>query len=459
MPSGAFPRWKNFCGVEHLLSIGRKKAILFLGASLLLALCGGAPAAQAEIARTGAVTEASYWQAKQENGDAVRLTPAEIEALNAKMRKSEPTLRAMADEPAEQDGETVKSSIWASTQEYWPQDAMPSAYTADGALTWENWNAMLTNRNIADVPAQVKVRYAVTTRRANMRLLPSQQGLYEGTGELSRHYDDLQATAVDPAEAVAVWHVSMDGAFAFVETRNYRGWLPLADLAFTDRETWLQFARPADFFVVMKDKIRLQAEGTQQVYQMGAKIPARVENGTETLLLPVRQADGQLAIVRGGADIGGLHHGFLPFTDNQVFKQAFSFLGDVYGWGGQDESVDCSSFVGDVYRSMGIEIPRDADRQEAALVHNLPLGGFSTADRYADVRTARPGALLFKPGHVMLYLGTDEAGTPLVIHCASSYYEGGVKHYVRRVLVSDLTYRNGAGTETIDALTSIGQVQ
>ena len=87
---------------------------------------------------------------------------------------------------------------------------------------------------------------------------------------------------------------------------------------------------------------------------MGAKIPARVENGTETLLLPVRQADGQLAIVRGSADIGGLHHGFLPFTDNQVFKQAFSFLGDVYGWGGQDESVDCSSFVGDVYGSMGI---------------------------------------------------------------------------------------------------------
>ncbi len=459
MPSGAFSRWKNFYEVEHLLSIGRKKAILFLGASLLLALCGGAPAAQAEIARTGAVTETAYWQAKQEDGDAVRLTPAEIEALNARMRKSEPTLRAMADEPAEQDGEAVKSSIWASTQECWPQDAMPSAYTADGALTWEKWNAMLTNRNIANVPAKAELRYAVTTRRGNMRLLPSHQGLYDGIGELATHYDNLQATAVDPAEAVAVWHVSMDGAFAFVETRNYRGWLPLADLAFTNRETWLQFARPADFFVVTKDKIRLQAEGTQQVYQMGAKIPAQVENGAETLLLPVRQADGQLAIVRGGADIGGLHHGFLPFTDNQVFKQAFSFLGDVYGWGGQDESVDCSSFAGDVYRSMGIEIPRDADRQEAALVHNLPLGGFSTADRYADVRTARPGALLFKPGHVMLYLGTDEAGTPLVIHCASSYYEGGVKHYVRRVLVSDLTYCNGAGTETIDALTSIGQVQ
>ena len=90
--------------------------------------------------------------------------------------------------------------------------------------------------------------------------------------------------------------------------------------------------------------------------------------------------------------------------------------------------------------------------------HRTPMYG-STAERYATVRTADVGALLFKPGHVMMYLGTDDSGTPMVIHCASSYYAGGYKHYIRQVIVSDLTYQNGSGTATIDGLTSIGQVR
>ena len=136
------------------------------------------------------------------------------------------------------------------------------------------------------------------------------------------------------------------------------------------------------------------------------------------------------------------------------------FLGDEYGWGGMDDSVDCSAFTADIYRSMGIELPRDADQQELAMSQSLKFDGLTTAQRFAKVKEAPVGALLFKPGHVMMYLGQDAKGNPLVIHSASSYFtfDKGKKqkHYIRKILVSDLHYQNSKAVETIDGLTSAG---
>ena len=79
----------------------------------------------------------------------------------------------------------------------------------------------------------------------------------------------------------------------------------------------------------------------------------------------------------------------------------------------------------------------------------------SNAERWDIVSRAPVGSLLFKPGHVMMRLGNDDAGRPLVIHSASSYFDGGNKIYIRKVIVSDLHYKNSAGIETIDGLTGI----
>ena len=104
---------------------------------------------------------------------------------------------------------------------------------------------------------------------------------------------------------------------------------------------------------------------------------------------------------------------------------------------------------------MGIEIPRDADRQE----YSMPLiGNISTqrqGGRLALLKKSPRGTLLFKPGHVMMLLGNDDHGTPIIIHAASSYFSNGKKIYVRKVLVSDTSYQNYYGDATIDTLTGL----
>ncbi|MBQ9479702.1 MAG: C40 family peptidase, partial [Selenomonadaceae bacterium] len=157
-------------------------------------------------------------------------------------------------------------------------------------------------------------------------------------------------------------------------------------------------------------------------------------------------------------DDKSINHGWLPCTQNNFVKQAFKFLGDEYGWGGLNDSVDCSSFVGDVYRSMGIQLPRDSNWQEAVMPIVSVFNDVGTAMRYDIVKRAPIGSLLFKRGHVMMYLGQDKSGTPLVIHSASSYVRNGEKIFIRKVIVSDLRYQGTAGVETIDQLTGIAAV-
>ena len=69
--------------------------------------------------------------------------------------------------------------------------------------------------------------------------------------------------------------------------------------------------------------------------------------------------------------------------------------------------------------------------------------------------------LLHFPGHIMLYLGRDEHGTPMVIHAFSEYLEacepeGETLRRVDRVAVSDLTL--GAGTSRRSFLERITKV-
>ena len=94
----------------------------------------------------------------------------------------------------------------------------------------------------------------------------------------------------------------------------------------------------------------------------------------------------------------------------------------------------------------------------------ISLAGLDTSARYQRVRNSLPGALLFKYGlHVMLYLGQDSAGTPMVLHSASSYFtfpDGEPeKQYIRQVIVSDLHYMNASQVETIDGMSSIGSLK
>ena len=439
------------------------KSVAFVAITALLILLGAGNTSYASIAIHDARATADYWTERNPNGEKLYLTREQIVSVNQAIREKTSSLTDLMNYPQRIEGATLKELILSAQQDFREENTPGEHYDKGGVpITQDDYDTAKENCNLNSVSVKTDVRYGVVTMRTDMRLLPTPHYYYDDRD--FQHYDDLQGTALDPCEPVLVLHTSRDGAFVFAVGRYYKGWVSLGAIGFTDRETWGKYVSPKNFLVVTDHKKKVHAGGAWDVlFQMGSTIPlksAQLQGDAYQAIIPV-EVNGCLSesVVAIKAD-NTTSLGYLPCTPNNFVRQSMKFLGDVYGWGGMEESVDCSSYVQDVYRSMGILLPRDADQQEIAMKNSVSLAGLHTAVRYQKTAEAPVGALLFKPGHVMLYLGRDAKGTPLAIHSASSYFtfSGGEakKHYIRKVLVSDLTYQNRKAIQTIDGMTSIG---
>ncbi len=389
---------------------------------LILMMSSICNAATIEINDSRATAE--YWINRNPNGDNILMTNQQISQLNKEILS--------------RDNYSADLSKYPSTI---------SAARVNDLIKKAEGKTYKGNHNVVN---DVNVRYAVTIERGDIRLQP-----IDWTGDI---YDSLQGTAIDPAEAVAVLIDS--GNFVFVQSRSYIGWLNKNKIAFTNRETWLNYFNPKNFIVVTANKKFIEVDGKNILFQMGAKIPIVTSDSYDDIFMMKIPTSINGQLVEKNIPIAmydnDINENFLACTKNNFIRQAFKFLGDIYGWGGLQESVDCSAFVQNVYRSMGIEIPRDADCQENAMPIFAVFNDVTTAERFDIVSRAPIGSLLFKPGHVMMRLGNDENNNPLIIHSASSYYVSGEKIYIRKVIVSDLHYKNYSGIETIDGLKGIG---
>ncbi len=436
-----------------------KKFLIIIGV-ILMAL---AAPAEAALAIQDNRATADYWVGKNKSGEEVFVSTADLDRLNLQIRqKSSNTLVDLAQYPAKVYTQWLKNKITATlTIGHFDKDEVPKLFKNGAALTEYSYTHAKQNTCLDELPAVCEVRYALTINRINLRLLPEDAGWFEGKDDTK--YNQLQATALDPCEPLAVLIDSKDKQFVFVESRYYAGWVKPSDIAFTDKATWLKYAAPQNYLTVLAS--RKTVPHGKAYYQMGGKVLLRAnelqKDGTWAISMPTVDKNG--TIMEQAFNIpndNGVVKGALACSENNLIRQAFRFLGEEYSWGGEDKSVDCSAFVQDVYRSVGIELPRDADKQERAMARSISLKGMSHEERLNIIKKSKAGALLFTGGHVMIYLGTDDNGEPLAIHALSSYYtfDGGktAKHYVRKVVVSDLHYMNRDKVEIIDRLTSVG---
>ncbi len=90
--------------------------------------------------------------------------------------------------------------------------------------------------------------------------------------------------------------------------------------------------------------------------------------------------------------------GLLPFPDGDLEEVALSFLATPYRFGAEDRnSTDCSGFTQQVFRQLGLKLPRTA-REQFRLGEKVPVGGLQRGD-----------LLFFRtyaqfPSHVGIYL-------------------------------------------------------
>ncbi len=143
--------------------------------------------------------------------------------------------------------------------------------------------------------------------------------------------------------------------------------------------------------------------------------------------LPVRRDDGSLelvpALVPRSADVATR---YLDLTPANLLRQSFKFLGERYGWGHSYDTRDCSGFVSEVYRSFGVQLPRNTSAQAVSPALNRIAFDADTdrATRLEVLRSLQVGDLVYIPGHVMMVIGHEGQETYLIHDTAGISYRG-----------------------------------
>ncbi len=409
----------------------------------------------------GEKSTAAYWlSSSQSDVDVtdVWMTSEEITELNQEMLSDEGTAMYDLENMEENyDADQVKATLLEA--EFPEDDLYIGGELIDGPALQESLRSAIRNTGYS---GEQQVQYAIVTTRADVKSWPVSDRV--GYSETDSD-DEFMNTSLNVNEPFIIQgSCTVDGQnFYWGYCNHYTGWVQADHVAIcSTKDQWMDAWKVDvdgnDFLVVTQDKITLEDSlmdpdisgvelmlGTILKTVPDNEVPDSVgERGTwnnYVVSLPVRDSDGSYTThVAAISQHESVSLGYLPMTSENILNLAFSCLGDRYGWGGMLGSLDCSLFTRSVYRCFGLEIPRDARTQAAIPGCTEDVSNLSDEEKAAEIAKLPVGSILFLPGHVMIYLGTED-DVNYVISAAGSLKPAAGEEVLQQysVIVTPLT--------------------
>lgn len=365
---------------------------------------------------TAEMNTADYWISKAEKPAEVLMTPEEIEAFN---QKNNVYISRLNNFPDTMTADEIKNYIAEAP------DFSEANYYIDGKKLDKSFSDNI-NKNIAldNISTSNKLKFGIITNRTSIRTYPVSDVVTDASGNL--FYDEFQGCEAYYNEPVAILWTSADKNWYFAVAKYHYGWIPTKDIALCRTRSDFETAQAyGDFLVVTGDSISLDENPYDTVtssmtFSMGTKLPLAskdeygpvVDNRYVTnnfvLKLPVRNDFGYLeynyALLPVSRDVS---RGYLPYTTENVLKQSFKMLGNIYGWGGMYNSQDCSGYIKYVYACFGFDFSRNSASIASMDLKTTDISQMTTEEKEAFLDTLTPGSLLYFPGHITIYLGKD----------------------------------------------------
>lgn len=361
---------------------------------------------------------ADFWLRNLSDADQIIMNPMEIARYNRKSLRDCEVLKDLRSFPMVFDGAKLqglieKLSVRPAKKRY-----------LDGRELDDNYfNKLHENLNISAIKSLNTVRFGITVRRTEMRVFPTADRVFSEPDDFET--DMFIETALYPVEPLAVLHQSLDGKWLLAQAYNYLAWVPASAVAFIEKQALFNYLDAEHSLVVTGKGILtgynpLKPEISELQLDMGTRVPLAKKSeipmdidgqhpaGNYVIKLPARNSDGnvefRLGLVARSEDV---KVGFLPLTRRNIITQAFKFLGQRYGWGGMFNTRDCSAFIMDVYRSMGVMLPRNAGEQgkmAVGITHTF-TAEMTLEERKHEFNRMPAGTPIYMSGHAMLYLG------------------------------------------------------
>ena len=415
-----------------------------------------------------------YWIRKIDNADKVIMTPQEIENFNRKIINKVGMVC---------DIETYKESLKKDElikliKSY--EIPKKSMYNRYGNLIEEDfYDDVIENTNLEKIEDVNPVKYGIAIRNTSIRSFPTEEAVFDKQGDIE--FDRFQETGCQAFEPLVILHKSKDRKWFFIQMYNYRGWIKAEDIAISkDKKELFDYVNSYKFLVVTGNYTKTRSNPfdisiSKLEFTMGTKIPLETNKvprhignqsveGNYVIKIPVRDSNGNLqfkySLISKKEDI---NLGYLPYTRENILKQAFKLLGDRYGWGDSFGGRDCSSYIMYVFKTFGIRLPRNANEQEAVADKSYKfIEGMSNEERIKVFDSVKPGALVYMPGHAMIYIG-KEKGVPYMIHDFHGYGEKKEDKYefvpVNEVMVTSSLLLTASGVPFIEKFTSVLEIE
>ncbi len=283
----------------------------------------------------------------------------------------------------------------------------------------EDWfKQMLLEANFEEFGKVSKA--GIVIHVSNMRNFPSDKPVFkdfELAGE-GYPFDYNQNSLTTANEPIFISHYSKSKAWVYVSTSYTSGWVPAHNVALISPDIiqkWSQ-ARQA---ILLEDGVPLYDLNKEFVAnsRIGMMLPVmKVENDAFQAILATDQTGGYVTFTVVRIPKNLTITAPMALDKQSIAIMAKAFMGDPYGWGGLYENRDCSSMLRDLYKPFSLWLPRNSKEQsKVGQVYDLSKLNPKEKER-AIIDNAIPfETLLYKPGHIMLYVGEDN-GKALILH-------------------------------------------
>jgi len=416
-----------------------------------------------------------FWIGKLSHPDRLLLDAEEIQRMNDRNVKSPDFyLFSVKDLQETYTRNELLALFEEDLQGFGPTDEI--RYGEQGRPLGESfWANLKRNFNQESLRENNPLRFGLIVNRTDLRVFPTDEPSMKSPSD--DEFDRFQHSSVSPGSLVGIYHVSRDRKWAYIQTHFVRGWVHAMDVAIAkQKRDALDYAESRDRLVMTGSYVKTFADPSLRrvVFSapMGASFPilnphekAATSGSLYVLRIPSRDRNGRLSFGKGyipkTADV---HHGFLPYTQENVARQAFKMLHEPYGWGDKLGGRDCSKFMMDLFSTFGIVLPRNS-KYQAMIGKDLgAVEGKDLQEKLKVLNRAIPLVTLVRlPGHITLYLGKHEE-RHYVIHSLwgveTTGPEGPVVERVARVVVSDLSLgESGPRGSLLDRATDIRSIE
>ncbi len=404
----------------------------------------------------GEMLEADFWIAHTEGAKQEILNKEKIEEFNFKSfaRMKEKGWQEALYDLQEYPASISKKDFLEVMSVYSLKDSFPQkrCFNSQGEeILAEEKEQILEQANFKGIAETIEPEFGILLRKGDLRAFPTTVLFTEDPDKVD--IDIFQLTTLPANSPLAILHRSKDKQWVYVQSIIYQGWLKSENIArVDDRKKIFDFLNTNIYLTVCASRVETEPNPfcTQLAsikYQMGDRLPlasvveisnfiptdnfqAQTAEGCYVIKVPTRDEDGLLqfkyALLARSSDV---NEGYLAYNRENIIRQAFKMLGERYGWGGLYDRRDCSRFVMDIYRSVGLIIPRDASLQEKGTAGKYLEFTGSIREREMVLDLLEAGDPLYMKGHVMVYLGKF-GKKHYVIHDGAGY---AVKNKDRKV--------------------------